>query len=328
MILVTGGTGFLGRFIVDELRQRGEEVRILARNPAKARAIFGAETVDIAEGDLLDQLAVEKALAGVDKVVHTAAVVSFWKRRRPEMRQVNVDGTELLANLCLDRGIQQFVHVSSVAALGRTGNPGVIDESAKWSKSKLNTYYGRTKFLAELRVLRAVQEGLPAVMVNPGVIIGPGDWQAGPPKIFQTIYKGLKYYNPGTVGVVAAVDVARAIAGLLDSGLHAGERHVLVSDSLPYRQFFGWVAEGLGTQAPQRIPPAWLMRLTARLLQFLGNLRNREPLITPETARISRAHSEYDGSKITQVIDFQYSDIREAILATGQQFLQEHGRDA
>jgi dihydroflavonol-4-reductase len=323
MILVTGGTGFLGRFIVDELLRNGDQVRILARNPAKAKAINGWEAVDIAEGDLLDAVAVDQALQGVERVIHAAAVVSFWKRRRPEMKEVNVRGTELLVDLCLEHGIQKLVHVSSVAALGRSTRGGVIDESAKWSKSKLNTFYGRTKYLAELEVIRGVEEGLPAVMCNPGVIIGPGDWNAGPPRIFKTVHGGLKYYNPGTAGFVTAEDVARAIVGLLKSDLVRGERHVLVSNSLDYKTFFTWVAESMQVKAPSRTVPQIIVGLAARLLNFWGNLRNKEPLITPETARISRHHSEYDGSLITRNIDFQYSDLREAILKTGRQFLEE-----
>ena len=323
MILVTGGTGFLGRFIVDELLRNGEQVRILARNPAKVKVINGFEAVDIAEGDLLDASVLDKALEGVEYVIHAAAVVSFWKRRRPEMKEVNVGGTELLVDLCLQHDIKKLVHVSSVAALGRSPRGGVIDESAKWTKSKLNTYYGRTKYLAELEVIRGVEEGLPAVMCNPGVIIGPGDWNAGPPRIFKTVHDGLRFYNPGTAGFVTVEDVSKAIYGLLKSDQVRGERHVLVGDSLPYKTFFEWVAESMQVKPPRSTPPAFVVNFAARILNLWGNLRNKEPLITPETARISRHHSEYDGSRITRSIDFAYSNLRDAIMATGQQYLKE-----
>ncbi|MEM7041125.1 MAG: NAD-dependent epimerase/dehydratase family protein, partial [Bacteroidota bacterium] len=234
MILLTGGTGFLGRFIVDELLTHGHQVRLLARSPEKVQA---REGVEIVEGDLRDQLALERAMDGVTHVIHAAAMVSFWSRKRDEMFEINAKGTALLVDLALEANVEKFVQISSVSALGRRKNSGPIDESAKWIKSKLNTNYGRSKYLAELEVLRGVQEGLNAVMCNPGIIIGPGDWDQGPPKMFKMIHKGLRYYNPGITGFVPAVDVARATRLLMGSEFVNGERFVLVSDSIPYKDF-------------------------------------------------------------------------------------------
>ena len=322
MILVTGGTGFLGSYIVDELLQRGEKVRLLARNSGK---VSPREGVDIAEGDLLDRVALAQALEGVDRVIHAAAVVSFWSPRFEEMREVNIKGTESLVDTCLEMGVKKLVNVSSVAALGRSGSGAVIDEKTKWSKSKLNSQYGRTKYLAELEVQRGVQEGLAAVMVNPGIIIGAGNWQQGAPKLFYMVHKGLKYYNPGGAGFVPAVDVARAIYLLLQSDFVEGERFVLVSDSLPYKDFFGMVAESVKGKPPHIMPPQSLVRFGAWILHIWSRITKKEPLITPETARFSRYHSVYDGSKITKAIDFKYSDLHQIIMQTGKQLLEENG---
>jgi nucleoside-diphosphate-sugar epimerase len=333
MILITGGTGFLGRFIVDECLRNGEQVRILARNPAKvaSRVVENPlwRGVDIAEGDLLDHAQLDQAMKGVDRVIHAAAVVSFWPRRYEEMREVNVTGTELLIDVCLENNVSKILHVSSIAALGRTIVGGVITEKAKWSKSKLNTQYGRSKYLAELQIYRGVEEGLKATICNPGLILGAGNpqsggWTSGTPRLFNTVYKGLRYYNPGATGIVAAEDVARGIYGLLQSDFNLGERFIMVAENIAYKQLFERIASGLKVKPPRTVPPAWLVGMAARFLTIKGNLRNKEPLITPETARISRHQSLYDGSKITQSIDFQYSDMEKVIEETAQKFLHYH----
>jgi dihydroflavonol-4-reductase len=322
MILLTGGTGFLGRYVLDELLGQGEQVRMLVRNPSKVPSRLGLEVV---EGDILDVLSLEKAMDGVDKVVHAAAVVSFWKRRLAEMREINVQGTANVVDAALDAKVKQLVFVSSVAALGRPDvSVGPIDEQAKWVKSRYNTEYGRTKYLSELEVQRGVEEGLPAVICNPAIIVGAGDWEMGAPKLFTTVAKGLRFYNPGITGFVPAVDVARAIRVLLDSDVHNGERFVLVSDSLPYKEFFAWVAESVKAKAPSTAPPAFVVGLAARLSQFVAGITGKEPLITPQTARMSRGKFQYDGSKICKRFDFKYSDLRQIVKETGTQYLKEH----
>jgi dihydroflavonol-4-reductase len=322
MILLTGGTGFLGQYILQSLLHKGEKVRMLVRNPDKVKPIAGVELV---EGDVLDVVALEKAFVDVDKVIHSAAVVSFWPRRREEMHAINVQGTANMVNCALDAHVTKFVQVSSIAALGRIHNAPKIDESSKWIKSKLNSAYGRTKYLSELEVHRGVEEGLNAVICNPGVIVGPGHWDMGSPKLFSTVYKGLKFYNPGQTGFVSVQDVARACIVLMESQFSQGERFVLVSENMLYKEFFERVAESMGVKAPSYAPPAFVSSAAGRLSEWYGNMRNREPLITKETTRSSRYIFNYDGSKITRELGFQYTPIAQCIQETGQQFLKEHG---
>jgi dihydroflavonol-4-reductase len=322
MILLTGGTGFLGQFIVKELLQRGEKVRLLVRNPAKVQPQAG---VELAEGDVLDTASLEPAFEGVTKVIHGAAVVSFWPRRRAEMSRINVEGTANIVDFCLDAQVEKLVHISSIAALGRIANAPKIDESSKWIKSRLNSAYGRTKYLAELEVYRGVEEGLKAVICNPGVIVGPGKWDQGSPMLFSTIHKGLRFYNPGQTGFVTVQDVARATVELMNSDLVNGERFVLVGQNMLYKEFFGLIAKGLGVKAPTIAPPAFVSSMAGRMSEWMGNLRNREPIITKETTRSSREIFNYDGSKITRTIGFQYGSLEQCIADSAAQFLKEHG---
>lgn len=322
MILLTGGTGFLGQYILEALLHKGEKVRMLVRNPDKVKALEGVELV---EGDVLDTASLEKAFVDVDKVIHSAAVVSFWPRRRAEMHEINVQGTANMVDFALEANVSKFVQVSSIAALGRIDNAPKIDETSKWVKSRLNSAYGRTKYLSELEVYRGVEEGLKAVICNPGVIIGPGHWDLGSPKLFSTVFKGLTFYNPGQTGFVSVQDVARACIALMESDLVNGERFVLVSENMLYKEFFERVAASMGVKAPSIAPPAFVSSLAGRMSEWYGNMRNREPLITKETTRSSRCIFNYDGSKITRELGFTYTPLAQSITETGAQFLKEHG---
>lgn len=320
MILLTGATGFLGPYLIRELVDNGYRVRVLVRDPARFQNPF-PEKVEVAEGDILDIPSLERAFEGIKQVVHAAAMVSFWKKQHAMMKEVNAVGTANMVDVALDFGVEKFVQVSSVAALGRTGNEKVIDETFKWREGKYNSYYGYTKYLAEKEVARGVEEGLKAVICNPSMIIGPGDWTDGTPKMFSMIHKGLKYYNPGVTGFVPAVDVARAIRLLLESDFNRAERFLLVSNSLPYKEYFGWIAESVGKPAPNKTAPAFATRLFGYVSEIKANLTGKKPILTRETLRMSRGLFHYDGSKITQSLPFHYSDLRLVVKETGKAYL-------
>lgn len=328
MILLTGGTGFLGQYILDALAEHGTRVRILARNPDRLKDL--PPYAEVVQGDVLDVLSIERAMEGVEYVIHSAAVVSFWKRRRAEMREANVDGTANMVNASIDAGVKKFVQVSSISALGRPENPTrVLDEGAKWVKSSRNTYYGRTKYLAELEVARGVQEGMKAAMVNPGIILGVGrgstGWTSGSPKLFKKVHEGLKFYTPGKTCFVSAEDVSTAVVKLLDSPHVNAERFVMGAENISYKAFFESMAKHLGVRAPYRKPPQFLAMLAGRINQWKSNMSGKEPIITPETARTSQGIYEYDGTKVTRELGFEYMDIESVIERTAKAYLKEHG---
>lgn len=328
MILLTGGTGFLGQYVLDALADRGERVRLLVRKPENVKDL--PSFAEVVQGDVLDVLSIERAMENVEYVIHSAAVVSFWKRRREEMREINVTGTANMVNASLDAGVKKFVQVSSISALGRpevTAAP--LDESAKWVKSKRNTQYGRTKYLAELEVARGVEEGLKAAMVNPSIILGAGrgstGWTSGSPNLFKTVHDGLSFYTPGSTGFVGAEDVAKAIVLLLDSPHVDAERFVLSAEDIPFKRFFELLAKELGVKAPHRKPPAWLAMLAGRIKEWTANLNGKEPIITPETARTAQRSYAYDGSKTCRELNLEYERIASVVARTAKQYLESHG---
>ncbi|RMG24805.1 MAG: NAD-dependent epimerase/dehydratase family protein [Bacteroidetes bacterium] len=321
MILVTGATGFLGRHIVKDLLEAGLEVRLLVRN-APERELPWKKLVEIVEGDVLDVPALEKAMQGVDKVVHAAAAVSFWRRRRREMDAVNVKGTANVVNVCLEMGVERLVHISTTGATGKEEAGKMITEQTKWLPGKHNSYYGKTKHKAEMEIHRGVAEGLHALMLNPGVIVGPGDWSKGTPKMFRVVDKGLQFYNRGLIAVVGAEDVARATRLALQADIPAGERFILVAENLSQQEFFGYIAQELGRKPPRWKLPAELTLLVGFVSECIGTMVGKEPLITLESMKSSIRRYRYDGSKI-ESWGFRYTPIREVIARTAAAYLAE-----
>lgn len=321
MILLTGATGFLGRYLARELLDGGAELRLLARDPKSAALDEFRKRAEIVEGDLLDVSALEAATKGARKIVHAAAVVSFAKKRAAEMRRVNVGGTANVVNVALEAGVEKLLLVSSVAALGRSAEGQTLDETARWKESRFNTRYGRSKYLAELEVARGVAEGLPAVILNPCVILGAGDWARGTPKMFSRIDQGFGYYPAGTNAFVSAADVARTVVLALDSDYAKGERFVLAAEHWSYKDLFSEVARLLGKPAPKRRIPPGLARLAGALNERFAAVAGTEPVITRETARTSGASFFYENRKFLETFpQFSYTPVKQTLAESAAAF--------
>src|SRR5882757_4792125 len=237
--LVTGGTGFLGAYIIKELVEKGHTVRAIRRSDTVPFFIPADiwKKVEWIPGDILDLVGLEEAMEGVDAVIHAAAKVSFAGRDRRELFHSNIEGTANMVNMALIKNIRRFVHVSSVGALGRTAHGERVTEEKKWTDSKLNTSYAISKFYGEMEVWRAIGEGLPAVIVNPSTILGYGDWNTSSCAIFKNIYREFPWYSNGINGFVDVVDVANAVVALLESNI-TGQRYILNGDNWSFRQLF------------------------------------------------------------------------------------------
>ena len=321
MILITGATGFLGRFIVNELLEKGHELRLLVRN-AKDRSLPWGSLVEVADGDIMDVNALEKAMQGVEYVVHAAAVVSFARKRRADMKAVNVGGTANVVNAALNAGVKKLVHISSVATTGRAGNGEEVDEETPWQEGAYHNFYGRCKREAEMEVYRGIAEGLPAVMLNPALIIGAGDWSAGTPKIFTTLYKGLSFYNEGVTGYIWAADVARAVSLVMESDLEKGERFILSAENLDQKTFFTEATLGMGLKPPHRRLPRWLGAIIGFVSEAWAFMIGSEPLITREIMRSANNKTYYRADKIER-LGLVYTPMKKVIRETAEAFLAD-----
>jgi nucleoside-diphosphate-sugar epimerase len=201
-VLVTGGTGFIGAYMIKELIEKGYSVRAIRRSN-KLPFFISTDILNKVEwipSDVLDVISLGEAMNGVDAVIHAAAMVSFVKKERRQMYNTNVDGTANIVNLALEHGVKKLVHISSISALGRTFAGEHVNEEKKWTPGKLNSHYGISKHKAEMEVWRGIGEGLDAVIINPSTVLGFGNWHDSSCAIFKNMFKGFPWYTTGVNG--------------------------------------------------------------------------------------------------------------------------------
>ncbi len=323
-ILVTGGTGFLGSYLIRELlRCETGAIRAVRRPQSRMEMTEGFENrVEWAEGNILDVPFLETALEGVKYVFHCAGMVSYDSRDVEQMYQVNKEGTANIVNIALETGVEKLIHTSSIAAIGRNERENQLDEKTKWQRSKLNTHYAVSKYLAEQEVWRGAAEGLKVAVASPGVILGSQLWNGGTGKMFERVWKGLKYYTPGVNGFVDVRDVARFMALLGPSDVE-NERFILSAENLPYKTVFEEIANALHKTPPQTGAGAFMRGAAWRADWVKSRINGTRSLITKETAMNSARQYFYSNEKSLRYFpQFNYRPVRETIGETGKQFLE------
>ncbi|RYY86244.1 MAG: NAD-dependent epimerase/dehydratase family protein [Chitinophagaceae bacterium] len=315
MILVTGGTGFLGAYILKQLVERGLPVRALRRS---AKLPFFVEKeilekVEWVEGDILDIVSLTDAMQGVDSIIHSAALVSFHSADRKRLLQINRDGTANVVNVALEQGVRRIAFISSVAAIGRTQAGGHVDETKKWSETKSNTQYAVSKHLAEMEVWRGFSEGLEGVILNPSTILGFGDWHQSSSAIFRNAYRGFPWYTEGINGFVGVEDVARATVELLLSDI-TEERFIVNGDNWTFHKLLDTIADGFGKPRPTREATPFLGAVAWRLEALKAKLTGRKPLLTKESARVAHSRTSFDNSALLKALPgFRFTGLEEVI---------------
>jgi dihydroflavonol-4-reductase len=323
-ILVTGGTGLLGGYLIETLCAKGLRVRALHRAIPPRLRLADATLVEWVYGDVLDVISIDDAMDGIKEVYHCAAVVSFHPRRLKEMHRINVDGTANIVNACLRHNIRKLVHVSSVSALGRKRDGQTITEDAKWDEESNGSAYGRTKFMAEMEVQRGIAEGLNAVMVNPSIILGVGDWHKGSSAMFRNAYNEFPWYTDGGTGLVDARDVAEAMIRLMESDISSA-RFIVSAENWPYRKVFTEMANGFGKKPPFMHARPWMGALVWRWEAMKSRFTGEEPLLTRETADTARVHVSYDhGRLLTALPGFKFRPLTESIADHCREYLVKY----
>lgn len=316
MILVTGGTGFLGAYIIENLVRKGQQVRAI-RRPGRALPFFIEKEVwdhvSWVEGDVLDVVSLQDAMEGVSSVIHAAAVVSFDSKDRKRMYQVNVEGTANVVNAAIDAGVQRLLHVSSVAALGRTTKKETVNEQKKWEDNKSNTHYALSKRQAEMHVWRGFAEGLEGVVINPSTILGYGDWHQSSCAIFRNAYREFPWYTGGMNGFVGVEDVAEAAVQLLMSDI-TQKKFIVNAENWPFRKLFDTIADGFHKKHPQREATPFMGEVAWRLEKLKSSVTHRKPLLTRETARIAHSQTSFDNAALLKALpNFNYTPLTQVI---------------
>ena len=314
-VLVTGGTGFIGAYIIKELIQKGYSVRAIRRSN-KLPFFISPDILNKAEwvnGDVLDVISLNEALKGVDAVIHSAALVSFLKKERAQMYNTNVDGTANLVNLALEHEVKKLVHISSISALGRTFTGEKVTEEKKWTISKLNSHYGISKHKAEMEVWRGMGEGLDAVIINPSTVLGFGNWHDSSCAIFKNVYKGFKWYTKGINGFVDVEDVAKIAVLLMESNI-SEERFIISHENWEFQKLFNAMADAFGKRPPSWEATPFLSSIAWRFEKLRSMLNGSKPLITKETALIALSKTFWQNDKILKALPgFSFNSLEQCI---------------
>ena len=308
MVVITGASGLLGLTLVDLFTTRNIAVTGLYRKAKPAPK----NQVNWVESDILDINALTKIFSGASCVIHAAALVSFARRNKEKMFQVNVGGTANVVNACLRAGVKRLIHISSVAALGKSTNQNIVDEQASWPGSTTPSNYGQTKYLAELEVYRGGAEGLSVAMVNPSVILSSMELNRSSGQIFHYLKNGGAFYPNGYINYVDARDVAEAVFRLYENPSLSG-RYILNSGTLSWKIFFEKVTSQMGKKPPFIKVPSHIALLAAGVEWFRSLIMGTEPLITRETANLARQYVSYSNKKAISELAIVFRDIDDTL---------------
>lgn len=330
MIFVTGGTGLLGSHLLVELSKEHKNIRALYRSEDKkqqTRKLFTFyfpddwkekfDCIEWIKGDILDIPNLTEAMQGCQYVYHCAALVSFHKSDFNRLIKINREGTANVVNTCLDLNISKLCYVSSTAAIGNSANTvsntsTLISEKTKWKNTPTTSGYSISKYNAEREVWRGIEEGLNAVIVNPCVILGAGNWNDSSLTIFRTLQKGLKFYPPGKNATVDARDVASIMVKLMHSEIHA-ERFLCIGSNQSFGELMTEISSQLHVKPPTIKTSRFLVEIVRRLAWFGSLFIGKKPSITKETVQSLYGERAYDNSKIKTALNFEFRTLKETV---------------
>ena len=326
MILVTGGTGLVGSHLLYFLLKENKKVRAIHRKSSdlqavkkvfsyyveaeEAESLFSA--IEWQEANITEIPALTDAFKDITHVYHAAAYISFNPKHYKKLKKANIEGTANIVNLCLANSIKKLCYVSSVATLGSGINGEMITEETPWNAEEKNNVYSITKYGAEMEVWRGTQEGLDAVIVKPGVILGEGFWNSGSGVIIKTASKGIPFYTDGSMGLVDVKDVVFAML----KAMHAEKKntsYILVAKNMKYRSLLSAVAKNFEAKQPKKRVPKWVLLFFSKLDWLSSKLFGTKRMVLKATVNSLYTDSKYSSSKIENELNFQFSPIEKTL---------------
>lgn len=323
MILVTGGTGLVGAHLLLHLIENGERVRAIYRKKnsiQKTKSLFQLyeklalfDAIEWVQADILDIPSLEHAFVNSTKVYHCAAIISFDPKDENLLRKTNIEGTANIVNFCIAKGIQKLCYVSSIAALGDLApHETIITEETEWNPEKHHSDYAISKYGAEMEIWRGQQEGLKVIIVNPGVIIGPGFQDQGSGQLFKKVADGLLFYTSGTTAFIAVTDVVSIMHQLMQSTI-CNERYILMAQNIVFKELFNSIADSLKVKRPSIEAKSYIMEITWRLHWIFNLFSRKTNNLSKDTLRSFLSKNEYSNTKIKSAINVSFLDVQQYI---------------
>ena len=320
MILVTGSSGLVGSHILYDLVGKKESVRAVYRSERRKNRVkklfnyyntalnqsHDFDAIDWFQADVLDIDALNESFDGVQKVIHCAALVSFHKLDFHRCMAVNRIGTENVVNICLKKKVQKLCYISSTAALGSTDQP--ITEKTRWEPGNEVSGYSISKYSAEKEAFRGAAEGLNTSIINPCVIIGPGNWHRSSLTILKAGSKGMKYYPSGGNAIVDARDVSNIVLKLLYSE-ESGEKYLTIGHNISFKDLFGLIAKSMNQKEPTKKLNKTLANITAFTIENTYRIFRKRSPISIESIQSAYKTQEYSNEKVKKRFDYKFHSL-------------------
>lgn len=320
--LVTGGTGFVGSHIARLLDTDGHQVRVIHRTTSKLTALEGVQYESVI-GNLNDMDSLLAACQGMDWVFHVAAVADYWRADKSRMFEANVEGTRRILQAARQCNVKRVVFTSSAAALGLREDGQPANETVEFNLQPEQLPYGYSKVLAEDAVQKAVAQGQDIVILNPGVVMGPGDLNMiSGSFILETRRLPFLPYPSGGINVIDVRDVARAHITAAEKG-RTGERYLLGRANHTVKAMYEMSAEAIGVRRILFPIPTFIVPVIAILVSFLRMLRIPVP-VDANQVRMSTHKIFYDCRKAWSELGKPEIDIHQTLRDT-YQWYRDHG---
>ncbi len=336
MVLVTGGTGLVGSHLLYKLLEHNQSVRAIYRSENRlntVRQVFKYYTKDLeplfskiewVKADITDIPSLAEAFKDVTSVYHCAALISFEPKDYSNLLSVNIDGTANIVNLCVANAVAKLCYVSSIATIGETTSATqLITENTLWNPEQAHSNYAITKYGAEMEVWRGSQEGLDVVIVNPGIILGPGFWGSGSGYLFSRVYKNTNPFS--TKGVTGYVDVSDVVTimVLLMEGVFKNNRYILVTENESFHSVFNKIRIAFNLKPSNKIASKTLLTI-AYNIDWLRAFMTKTPRnITKQIANSVLKTSHYDNSKIKNALQYNFLSLDQSIARNAKFFLKD-----
>jgi dihydroflavonol-4-reductase len=316
--LVTGANGHVGNNVCRLLRERGEPVRAMMRDTADPAPVADLG-VEIVRGDILDRAAVERAMAGVGRVYHTAAGFLMWsKDPARDIIGASVDGTRHVLEAAAAAGVEKVLYVSTSGTIGFERSPDRVRTEADFNTTPHMPYF-QGKVAAEREAFAiAERTKLPVTAVNPGFILGPRFWKPSEStrQVVDFLNHGMPVWFEGGFGVVDVEDVARGALLAMDRGGDR-ERYILSGDNVTVKQLIDIAAELSGVPAPRVRLPAPVLRVVATALELYGRATGTRPMLDrAQVDELAGTYGYVSPAKAQRELGWTYRPVREVVRRT------------
>jgi dihydroflavonol-4-reductase len=333
MVLVTGATGILGRVILLDLLKSGQQVRATKRKSSNidevkksfrfytdhAEELFNKiEWYDV---DFDDLESIKKVLFNVQEVYHCAAIVSFQDDERRQMYHTNIGGTRNLLYACENSSVNKFCFISSTAVLDGVNENGEMDENSDFNPKFDHSPYSRSKHFSEMEVWRASAEGLSAVILNPGVILGSGNWESSSGKLFKS-FANFPYASSGNSAYVDVRDVAEIAISLMKNNVF-GERFIVIAENKKFSDIIGFVRQKLGKSKPKIISNA-VLTFGYSLNVFFGWLFPPLRLLNKVNIKTVTSDNFVSNMKVKKELEYHFIPIEESLDFHLNKYISDH----